>query len=58
MNCTLKRSPELVNFIFAFLVIGSYLVLLMNAQKDCEAKGGVLIRSYSYTCVKGLEKVK
>ena len=54
----MKRSSELLILILAILLSGSYVVYLTKEQKECERKGGVMIRSYSYTCVKGLEKVK
>ena len=54
----MKRSSELIILILAILLTVPYFAYLVKEQKECESKGGVMIRSYSYTCVKGLEKVK
>jgi hypothetical protein len=54
----MKRSSELIILILAILLTVPYLVYLMKEQKECERKGGMMLRSFTYTCVKGLEKVK
>lgn len=54
----MRNNPDVLILILALIIMAISAIGLYDKKKECEAKGGVLVRSIWYECVKGIEHIK